>query len=133
MGKVALDTSVLIALDRNQAVPNSILSPEDSLAIPVVALAELMVGAKHPQRSEAARQRTLAFVATLEQECEVLGIDSETAVIFAALRAHAIQEGKPRGINDLWIAAAAIQANAELSSIDQRARFEALPGLRLRG
>lgn len=133
MGKVALDTSVLIALDRNQTVPITILSPDDSFAIPVVALAELMVGAKHPQRSGAARQRTQAFVATLRQECELLGIDDETAGIFAALRAHAIEEGKPRGINDLWIAAAAIQANLELSSIDQRARFDSLPGLRLRG
>jgi tRNA(fMet)-specific endonuclease VapC len=132
MGKVALDTSVLIALDKNQTVPDSVLGPDDSLVIPVVALAELMVGAKHPERAESARERTRVFVQTLKQECEIVGVDEETASIFAGLRAHALAERKPRGINDLWIAAMAIQANAQLASMYQRARFEALPGLRLR-
>ncbi len=132
MAKVALDTSVLVALDRGQALGSTAIKPDDRWVISVVALAELLVAAKSPARTESARARTEAFLELLKAKCEIQTIDEETAAVFAELRAFVINEGKPRGVNDLWIAASAIRAGAELWSVDQNARFDQLPGLHLR-
>ena len=132
MGKVALDTSVLIALDRGQALGSVAIKTDDRWIISVVVLAELLVAAKSPARTESARRRTEAFLELIKSKCEILTIDEETAAVFAELRAFAISKGKPRGVNDLWIAASAIRVGAELWSVDQSARFDELPGLRLR-
>jgi tRNA(fMet)-specific endonuclease VapC len=132
MGQVALDTSVLVALDRGQALGSAAMKTNDRWVVSVVVLAELLVAAKSPKRTESARARTEAFLELIKSKCEIQAIDEETAGIFAELRAFAISEGKPRGVNDLWIAASAIRAGAELWSVDQSARFDELPGLRLR-
>ena len=132
MAKVALDTSVLVALDRGQDLGSVAINTDERWIIPVVVLAELLVAAKSVTRTDSARARTEAFLELIKSKCEIQAIDEETAGIFAELRAFAISEGKPRGVNDLWIAASAIRAGAELWSVDQSARFDELPGLRLR-
>jgi tRNA(fMet)-specific endonuclease VapC len=132
MGKVVLDTSVLVALDRNQELDSLEIKSDDQWVISVVVLAELVVAANNRERTDSARARTAAFIEMLKSKCWVQGIDEETAAVYAELRAFALDEGKPRGINDLWTAASAIRSGAELWSVDKNARFEELPGLRLR-
>ena len=126
------DTSVFIALDRERNLDLLGTDHSEQVALSVVVLGELLVAAKHPGRNREEREASMEFVEQLKASSVLAGVDDRTAEIFSELRAYAAQSGKPRGINDLWIAATAIQIGAELITLDSRAGFDDLPGLRLR-
>jgi tRNA(fMet)-specific endonuclease VapC len=132
MARLVLDSSALIEIDRGNARTIPGLVPGDSLVLPVVVLAELLVAANHPRRNSQSKAATLRFIDDLLESAELRLIDQETAVVFAELKGFSISTGKPRGTNDLWIAASTIVAGAELKTLDRRAQFEGLPGLILR-
>jgi len=132
MARLVLDSSLLIEIDRGNATKIEGLDPGDSLVLPVVVLAELLVAANHPRRTAESKAATQRFIDDLLESAELRSIDQETAAAFAELKAFSIATGKPRGTNDLWIAASTIVARAELKTLDRRAQFEGLPGLILR-
>ena len=132
MGKVMLDTSVLIALDREPGSALPGVTDADQVVLSVVVLGELLVAANHPGRSEKERHASMVFVNELREASILAGIDDRTAEIFSELRAFTAKSGQPRGSNDLWIAATAVHVGADLVTFDSRAGFHGLPGVRVR-
>jgi tRNA(fMet)-specific endonuclease VapC len=131
MARVVLDTSAWIQLER-QILRQDLVSESDELIMAAAALAELKVAVERTSRNSRAREWTQNLIQAFVSSSRFAAIDEETAAVFAKLKAHCLKTGKPRGINDLWIAASAIQHNAELLSLDSSAVFEDLPGLKLR-
>jgi tRNA(fMet)-specific endonuclease VapC len=124
--RLILDTGVLIALERGDAVPGDALADDADIAIASITASELMVGVElADERHETARRATVDAVLNA---FDVLPFDLPTARHHASLVAHARRQGTPRGAHDLLIAATARASSRLLITTDRRA-FEDLPGV----
>ena len=110
-----------LALDTNQAI--AILNREDEarkiqtfteIYLPVPVVGELRFGALNSQKSEANLER----ISHLVNRCHAVGINLDTAEIYARIRLHLKQKGRPIPENDLWIAAICVQHAIPLATAD---------------
>lgn len=131
MAGVVLDTSVWIEMERTESL-HPFISADDELFMSAPALAELKLGVVATNRTPEARTLSELALQVFLSNSTFLPIDEKTAAIFAQLKESSNSSGRPRGINDLWIAASAIQHQAELVSLDRAAMFQGLPGLTVR-
>lgn len=99
------DTSIFIAQESGRALEEQRLP--DQLAVSVITAAELEAGvlAAKGVESRWLRLNTLQQLASLE----LLEIDVNTAHVWAKLRFQLAQAKKRVNVNDLWIAAIAVQ------------------------
>lgn len=123
MDRLILDTGVLIAVERGKvAIPGQ----EDDLAIAAITASELLVGveladdARRPARADAVE----AILATFE----VLEFDLTAARQHARLAAETRRTGRPRGANDMLIAATASATGRTVVTTDAGG-FADLPGV----
>jgi predicted nucleic acid-binding protein len=131
MGKVVLDTSVWIHMERTGELSH-LLEPDDELIMAAAALAELKSALWVSGRSSKALEATQGAIQSFLDRSMFAPIEQRTAEIFAELKIYANASGKPRGVNDLWIAASARQLNATVVTMDTAAVFEDLPGVIVR-
>lgn len=131
MGRVVLDTSVWIHIERTRT-SKGLIEQGDELIMAAAALAELRVAQNSASRSKSAREETKRVIESFMIDSSFAPIDDRTTAIFAELKAFTQTQGRPMGVNDLWIAASAIQYKAELATLDKSAYFEGLPGLQVR-
>ena len=132
MARLVLDSSIWAQLQRSGEKLENYIDPSDYVYLPAAVLAELKVATKHRARTTQQRKDSDIFVSQCLAIAEFWPSTEATAEIYAELAAYAMSIGRPRGVNDLWIAAAALEVGAELKSLDRRAQFEGLPGLILR-
>lgn len=126
MDRLIVDTGVLIALERG-TIPTP--GREDDLAIAAITASELLVGvllADDGRRSTRAHA-VEAILATFE----VLDFDLAASRHHARLSAETRRTGRPRGANDLLIAATASATGRTVVTTDQRG-FGELPGVAVR-
>jgi predicted nucleic acid-binding protein len=131
MAGVVLDTSVWIQMERTESL-HPLISADDELFMSAPVLADLKLGVVATKRTSEARTLSELALQVFLSSSTFLPIDEKTAEIFAQLMESSNASGGPRGINDLWIAASAIQYHAELVSLDRAAMFQGLPGLTVR-
>jgi len=126
--RLMLDTSVLIGLQRGR-LPVETVTPHDDVALSIVAVAEYLLGVElaRPQY----RPRMQQFLDAWLDRAAVLPFDEEILSTHIKLQAWTHQHGCPRGQHDLIIAATAIATDRVLVTLDRKARFEQLPGLRV--
>ncbi len=124
MSAGVLDTSVFIANETGRPL-NAALIPNE-VATTVVTLAELTAGVLAVGTSEVRAQR----LATLDTIADVtaLPVDEEAARMWARMRVHLAETGGRVRVNDLWIAASALEHGAALLTRD--AHFGHIDGLR---
>jgi predicted nucleic acid-binding protein len=129
MGLIAVDTTFLIDLQRNQDATRQAIRAflerhaEDIFSVSVTALGEFAAGfpdLNHP-----------AFLA-VKREFQVSEQDTGVAEAYAKIYRHLKLAGNLIGANDLWIAASAIRQGAALVTRN-REEFERIPGLRVLG
>lgn len=118
-----LDTSVFIASETTRQLETALIP--DEVATTVITLAELNAGvlAARTAQTRARRLRTLDAVADMA----ALPVDEEAAQLWALLRVHLAETGRPVRINDLWIAA--IAASKHLPVVTQDDDFDVLEGV----
>ena len=131
MATVVVDTSVLIALSRRHFDPSSVFRSDDKVILPTVAYAEYMTGVS-TDSTTALRDERLEFMKVFRKICDLVDFGEREALQFANLIVHCKTSGTPRGPIDLQIAAHALAASAEIVSLDKRAYFEKLPGVKVR-
>jgi len=125
-----LDTSILVAAERGEADLEELIADDDGdLGIPAITLAELLVGVELGHGRQRSRRR--AFVDEVRDAFSIVAYDERTAEHPAALLAHALRTGSPRGGHDAIIAATARATGRVVVTRDRRG-FEGLPGVRLR-
>lgn len=117
-----MDTNALIAVLNGEAGVEQILQETRQL-VPVVACGELYFGAANSSREKENKEKLEGFL----EECEVVGVDLDTARVFGKVRAQLKRAGNPIPANDMWIASIALQHGIPLLSKD--AHFDTVAGL----
>jgi tRNA(fMet)-specific endonuclease VapC len=128
MLRFLLDTNIVIYVIKQR--PLSVMSKFNQhaahMGISAITLAELMHGAEKSAQME----RNLAVVEDFCSRIEVLPYTQEAAQHYGSIRAALEQSGKPRGVNDLHIAAHARSLGLTLVTNNLK-EFERVPALRL--
>jgi len=127
MRKVLIDTSAYSALLRGSTEVLEALERADLVYLSIFVLAELYVGFKGGSK-EAANKRLLGrFLA--RPTARILHATEETADVFAVIKCALKRAGTPIPLNDVWIAAHALETGSVLVTFDSH--FSKVSGLRL--
>jgi tRNA(fMet)-specific endonuclease VapC len=124
-----LDTTILIAAERQGKAIEDLIADEDDVAIAAVTAAELMVGVE--MADERHRASRAGFVEEVLEALAIEDYDLEVARVHAGLLAHGIRKGAHRGAHDLIIAATAAARRRTVVTADPKG-FADLPGVSLR-
>lgn len=127
MKKLLIDTNIYVAFKRNDPLTVSLLRESDSIAMNVTVLGELLAGFKGGTKEAENRRELDLFLDT--PRVELLTLDETTADFFALIFNNLKLLGKPIPVNDIWIAASAMQHGRTLATLD--AHFSHIAGLAL--
>lgn len=120
MSRFLVDTSAYAAFKRGHPGIVSVLQQADGIWVNPVVLGELLAGFRRGSRWNQNEEELRAFLAS--PRVEVVDITQETAdryaVIFTALRLA----GTPIPMNDIWIAASAMEHGLRLLTTDSHYR-----------
>jgi predicted nucleic acid-binding protein len=128
LGRVVLDTSILIALEKQHLSLKDLFNKDLHVFLPEVAVGEYLVGTELSTNPKF-KEKRLAFLRTIEDFSELVVFNREHAQNFAKLVAQAKLLGRPRGSLDLAIAASAVTLDAVLYTRDSKGKFDQLIGL----
>ncbi len=123
--RVALDTSAYSALMRGHRDVASLVRRAEAVLLPAVVAGELLYGFRHGSRFEENAARLEAFLET--PSVNLLAVTFVTADRFGRIATALREKGTPIPTNDIWIAAQAMEAGADLVSSD--AHFGLVEGL----
>jgi len=125
--KILLDTNAYSSfLGGDTDVFNLIVSA-DVVQVSTIVIGELYFGFYGGNKFQQNKDRLESFLK--KSNVRVIGITLETSEIFGELQNNLKRQGKPIPVNDVWIAAQAIENGAKLVTYD--AHFENVSGLRL--
>jgi len=125
--KILLDTNAYVRFLRGDEKVMTYLAQADSVYMSVFVLGELYAGFKAGGKERDNRQILERFL--LKPTVTVLEATVETADIFGLITASLKKSGNPIPINDVWIAAHALETGSILVTYDDH--FDRIPGLRL--
>ena len=123
--RVALDTSAYSALMRGHREVASMVRRAVAVLLPAVAAGELLYGFRFGSRFEENAARLESFLET--PSVHLLAVSFVTADRFGRIATALRDKGTPIPTNDIWIAAQAMEAGADLVSSD--AHFGEVEGL----
>lgn len=127
MKKILIDTSAYSHLLRGNADVLDALGRADLVYASVFVLAELLTGFRGGSKESANKDLLERFLR--RPTVRILAATRETAEVFADIK-HALRlAGTPLPINDVWIAAHALETGSVLVTFDSH--FDNVSGLRL--
>lgn len=130
---VIIDTSIWIDVERGRLAPADVaaLTGDEPVYLAPPVIAELEYGVARAATPAQRHRRAAALARIRGKPC--LTMDRETGATFGRLVADLDGTGRPHPhkVNDVWIAALAIQHNLAVLTRNRR-DFEAIPGLRIR-
>jgi tRNA(fMet)-specific endonuclease VapC len=126
MRTVLLDTNAYVRFLAGDEKVLTCLAQAGRVCMSVFVLGELLAGFRAGSRDKQNRQVLDRFLA--KPSVAVLDATRETAEYFGLIKAALKKSGQPIPLNDLWIAAHALEAGAVLVTYDSH--FRAVPGLR---
>lgn len=124
--RVVLDTSVLISIERGLEVEHL---QEFDFVLPTLVLAEFEYGLRR-MPAQASKRGWKILEAMLEVS-EIANFDSKAASKYAELKNTLATIGKPGSEMDLLIASIAATLGLQIMTIDRKAQFESIPGVKL--
>ncbi len=127
MKKVLLDTNGYSALFKGEEKILETIGSADIVFISVIVLGELYGGFRGGSKESENRKRVNAFLS--RPTVRILQVTKETAEIFGTIKYQLKSAGTPIPLNDVWIAAQAIESGAILVTYDSH--FSKVPGIRL--
>lgn len=125
MDRLIVDTSVLVAVERDRTSLDEHVGDDADVAIAAISVAELLVGAELADSRRSRSRR--AFVAALRELVDVVDYSWPVAGEHARLLAHVRRSGRPRGAHDLVVTATAVAGDRLLLTADGAAAFGGLP------
>ncbi|MEK7745688.1 MAG: type II toxin-antitoxin system VapC family toxin, partial [Elusimicrobiota bacterium] len=125
--KVLLDTNAYTALLAGEKRVLEALTDADCVYLSVIVLGELHAGFRGGGRREENEKILREFLA--KPTVSPLLLSLETAQVFGEIKDRLKRAGTPIPINDLWLAAQAVETGSVLATYD--AHFQRVPGLRL--
>ena len=127
MSRLLIDTSAYSRLLAGDPDVRKALEHADRVYVSVFVLAELYFGFKGGSRETRNRDLLTRFLS--RPTVRILSATQETAEIFAEIKHTLKRAGTPLPLNDVWIAAHALETGAVLATFD--AHFRHIPTLRL--
>ncbi len=126
---IILDTSVIIALERELVDPETVMAgrEKEAFGISVVTVSELLHGV-HRATPIGRRIKREAFVEKVITEFPLHSFDVAAARIYAGIWAELASKGVQVGSHDLLIAATAISLGYEVLTVKER-NFARIKGL----
>lgn len=127
MKKIVLDTNAYRSLmDEDEKVVKVVESAKEVI-LPIIVVGELFEAFKLGNREKFNLEKIEMF---LDRANVTLGLVSgETAHIYADIRVKLHRKGRPIPVNDVWVAAQAMENGAVLVTDD--GHFEEVAGLRV--
>jgi len=127
MKKILLDTNAFSAFRGGDKAILSALASADVVYLSIFVIGELLAGFAGGKRNRENRAQLDEFKS--KSTVKVLAATEETANIFASIKNTLKQAGRPIPINDIWIAAHALETGAAVVTLDKH--FNAIDGLRI--
>ena len=127
MKTLALDTNAYSAFKHGKAEVVDQLERAERILIPVPVLAELRIGLRGGTREALNLDELEQFLSS--PRVELCSLTEQTAILYAEIFGTLQRKGKPIPLNDIWIAASAMEQGAILLSAD--AHFTWIDGLLL--
>lgn len=127
MKRIVLDTNAYTALRRGDVRVLGAIETAERVYLPVFVEAELLYGFKLGSHELDNRRDLELFMR--EPEVHRLNTSSETADVFAGVKARLREKGRPMPENDVWIASLSLETGSTLISFD--GHFRQVDGLRL--
>lgn len=129
MKRILLDTNAYTRLLTGDANVLDAVAEAEQVHLSVFVMGELLAGFRGGTKLQQNRQLLKTFLS--KSTVSLLGATAETAEIFGQIKNDLRKAGTPIPINDVWIAAHAMETGAVLVTYD--GHFREVPGLRLWG
>ncbi len=126
MRAILLDTNAYTKYLRGDPRVLDALAKAGLVYMSVFVLGELFAGFRSGSKEKANRQILEAFLA--KPVVQVLAATRETADYFGLIKSSLKKAGQPIPLNDVWIAAHALETGSVLVTFDSH--FQIVPGLR---
>ncbi len=127
MRKVLLDTNAYAALLRGDEKVLSVISRAETIYMSAIVLGELFSGFRGGNRLVENRKILERFLN--RPHVALLPVGMETADVFGSIKQQLKEQGTPIPINDVWIAAHALEMGAKVVTYDTH--FKQVAGLRV--
>ncbi len=125
--KYVLDTSAFSAFNRGDARLQSWINVQHEIIVPLVVVGELRAGFAAGARQQVNESLLRRFLDTAH--VSVVTISDATTVFYADIFAALRRKGRPINVNDMWIAALALEHNCPVLTLDSD--FAHVPALEL--
>ena len=129
MKRILLDTNAYVSFLAGGETVYQAMASADAVLMSVFVIGELLAGFRGGSRFDENRRRLEVFLS--KPTVSVLDATVETSECFGHIKHLLKKAGTPIPINDVWIAAHAMEAGAVLFTSDSH--FEKVPGLRIGG
>lgn len=126
MRAILLDTNAYTKYLRGDPRVLDALAGAGLVHMSVIVLGELLSGFRSGSRERANRHNLESFLA--KPVVRVLDATRETADFFSLIKSSLRRAGQPIPLNDVWIAAHALETGSVLVTFDTH--FKVVPGLR---
>ena len=125
MKQLLIDTNIYTAFKRGESAVVNTLRKAEVIGLCTAVLGELYAGFKCGSRETDNVEQLELFLDT--PRVAVFGADETTARFYANVYANLKRRGSPIPVNDIWIAATAMQHGLAVCTFD--AHFEQVDGL----
>ena len=120
---VAIDTNAYSGFRNGQPELVEVFQRVPRLIVPLVVIAELLAGFAGGKKAQRNRADLSTFTASPRVSLALP--DRQTAETYAAVYQQLRRDGRPIPTNDIWVAAAALQAAVPLITLDAHYRHVA--------
>ena len=127
MKKIVLDTNAYTRLLIGEQDVLDIIGTADTIYMSIFVLGELYAGFAGGRKERENKETLNRFL--LKPTAKILNATAETAEVFGKVKQNLKKAGTPIPINDVWIAAHAIETGSTIITYDSH--FKNVAGLRL--
>lgn len=126
MKKILLDTNAISALFKGDSNILDRMIEADTIFISIFVLGEILYGFKNGDKEKENNLLLKEFLS--KPSIKILNGTKETAEVFSEIKIKLKKKGKPIPINDVWIAAHAVETGSVLVTYDKH--FDLIEGIR---
>ena len=127
MKNILLDTNAYVNLLAGDQIILEFLSQAENVYMSTIVLGELFSGFRGGTKQQSNIKMLNKFLS--KPTINIVNVSRDTAEIFAEVKNYLKTKGKPIPINDVWIAAHAVETSSILISYDKH--FGNIPMIRL--
>ena len=127
MKKILLDTNAYSSYLRGDQRVLNILSSSEKVFLSVFVIGEIIYGFKNG--SKESKNKLILDKFIQKSTVKILKASQETSEIFAIIKYNLKKSGTPIPINDVWIAAQALETGSVLVTYDKH--FQKITNLRI--